>query len=424
MMRRLQLLAVAVLLVVAALTTGAEYLFFLVYLGALVVGGAWLITRLAFTDLEAGFAVDRPSGHVGDQLAATTTVRSRGWLPKLWLEIHHPTTLPVPIPGRAIALGPHGERSWAAHVPLTRRGHYRIDPMVVRAGDPLGLFESWATVGASVPVVVYPRLEDLAGWKVPPAPITGPTARSERSLQTTPLVTSIRPYVPGDAFNRIHWRSSARHQELQVKEFDIEQTADVWLFLDLDRSVHVGADDLATIETAARVCASIGARAIADHRALGFDAIAGRRLLLPADRGQRQQQKVLHLLAAVQPDGPTPLFELLLDGLERLRRGMAAIVVTPALERAWVRPLAALRTRGAVPLACIVDPLAHEEGTRIALGEPGVSVAEREAWDRELRALRHELAEHDVPSAVIGPGPLAPQLVVPPTMPRVRAASG
>ena len=37
---------------------------------------------------------------------------------------------------------------------------------------------------------------------------------------------TIREFAPGDSFNRIHWRTTARHGEIQVKEFDLEQTAD------------------------------------------------------------------------------------------------------------------------------------------------------------------------------------------------------
>jgi len=50
----------------------------------------------------------------------------------------------------------------------------------------------------------------------------------------------VRPYAPGDSFNRIHWRSTARLGEIQVKEFDLEQTADVWIFVDLESTVAEG----------------------------------------------------------------------------------------------------------------------------------------------------------------------------------------
>ena len=72
-------------------------------------------------------------------------------------------------------------------------------------------------------------------WRLPAASLEGSHASPERTLQTTPLATTVRPYAPGDAMNRIHWQSTARHGEIQVKEFDLEQTADAWIFLDLER---------------------------------------------------------------------------------------------------------------------------------------------------------------------------------------------
>ncbi|HEV8053954.1 MAG TPA: DUF58 domain-containing protein [Candidatus Limnocylindrales bacterium] len=403
MIRRLQVALIATVLIVAAFSTGADFLFFLVYLGILVIGGAYLVTRFGLADLEAGYVLDRPHAQVGDTLRATYTVRNTSRIPKLWLEVYNPTSLPVALPGRALALGSRSERSWVARVPLTRRGHFRVDPMVIRTGDPFGLFESYASVGSASTVIVYPPVESLPHWRLPSATLEGTHASPERTLQTTAMVSSIRPYVPGDAYNRIHWKSSARHQELQVKEFDLEQTADVWLFVDLDRSVHAGIGDTATIETAVRVAASIGSRALIDNRSLGFTATGLRRAVLPADRGPRQQQKLLQLLAAIDADGAVPLRELLVEGLSRLRRGMTAVVITPSLERDWIRPLATLRVRGIGTAVCVIDPVAHEDRTRLDQGKPPLPDDEREARAREARALKYALAEHDLQVHVLAP---------------------
>ena len=54
MIRRLQLLAIGIFLVVAAFSTGLPFLFYLVYLAILVVGGSYVQTRLGLSDLEAG----------------------------------------------------------------------------------------------------------------------------------------------------------------------------------------------------------------------------------------------------------------------------------------------------------------------------------------------------------------------------------
>ena len=128
MLRRLQLGIFALLLLVAAFSTGLAFLFYLVYLAVLVVGGSYVLTRLGLSDLEAGYAVDQLSGHVGDRVRVTYTLRNTSRIPKLWLEIHNPTSLPAGLPGRAISLGPRTERSWLVRTPLTRRGHFRIEP--------------------------------------------------------------------------------------------------------------------------------------------------------------------------------------------------------------------------------------------------------------------------------------------------------
>jgi len=412
LLRRLPFLVVAVALALAAFSTGAPFLFFLLYLGILVLGGSYLVTRLGLADLEAGYAVNQLHAHVGEVLRATYTLRSTSRVPKLWLEVHNPSSLPVPLPGRAISLGPEGERSWIAKVPLGRRGHFRVDPLQIRTGDPFGFFEASATVGHGLTLVVYPRLEPIPRWRLRAVSLEGSRSTPERTLQTTPLATSVRPYAPGDGFNRIHWPSTARMGEIQVKEFDLEQTADVWLFLDLQREVQLGAGDDSTVEVGVRVAAAIAERAIEENRAVALTTSGSHVTVLPPDRGPRQRQKILELLAAVEGDGTTPLVEALVSGLPRLRRGMSAIVVTSSTEPAWVRPLATLRPRGIGCQVVWLDPPAYaRRAAGPAAADP--AIAERlAALALDSRNARHRVAEFDIRMHTVPPGvPLGEVLV-------------
>jgi uncharacterized protein (DUF58 family) len=407
--RRLQFLAIATVLVVASFSTGQPFLFYLLYLAILVVGGSYVLVRLGLSDLEAGYAVSQLHGYVGDRMRVTYTLRNASRVPKPWLEVHNPTTLPGGLPGRALPLGGQAERSWLIRAPLTRRGHFRIEPLHIRTGDPFGFFEASATVGQGVSVVVYPRLEALPAWRLPPASLEGSHAAPERTLQTTPLATTVRPYAPGDSMNRIHWRSTARHGDIQVKEFDLEQTADAWIILDLQRSIQAGRGDDSTTEVAIRAAASIADKALTENRAVGMTVNAGRTAFLPADRGGRQHQKIMQLLAAVDADSSSPLVETLIGSVARLRRGMTAVVITASSDPAWVRPLAALRTRG---VACVVVALdgpafvqAELEARAATTGEPVVvDPAAAETSAKRARALRHALAEYELRSFTIRPG--------------------
>jgi uncharacterized protein (DUF58 family) len=115
---------------------------------------------------------------------------------------------------------------------------------------------------------------------------------------------------------------------------------------------------------------------------------------LPADRGGRQHMKIMQLLAAVDADGSAPLLETLVATVGRLKRGMTAVIVTASLDPGWVRALAALRARGVSCVVVTLDPAAFE---------PPAEGPDAEAAAKRTRALRHALAEYELPYHVVTP---------------------
>jgi uncharacterized protein (DUF58 family) len=265
-------------------------------------------------------------------------------------------------------------------------------------------------VGQGVTLVVYPRIEPIPLWRLPAANLEGSHSSPERTHQATPLATTVRPWAPGDSFNRIHWKSTARTGEIQVREFDLEQTADAWIILDLQRAVQAGRGNESTVEAAIRAAATIADRAISENRSVGMTINGHRTTYLPADRGGRQHQKIMQLLAAVEGDGSLPLVEALVGSVVRVRRGMTAVIITPSDDPAWVRPLATLRARG---VGCVVVTLDASAYSRVALEEQArlsgrdiwpLDVEADEAQAQRARALRHALAEYDLTTYTLLPG--------------------
>ncbi|MBI2773576.1 MAG: DUF58 domain-containing protein, partial [Chloroflexi bacterium] len=207
-------------------------------------------------------------------------------------------------------------------------------------------------------------------------------------------------YRPGDAYNRIHWRSSARHRSLQVKEFELDKTADLWIYLDLDRHWHKGQGELATIERAVTVIASVVAKALREHRNVGLVTNGRRAEIAQPDRGTKQLGKVMQFLAEVQATGELALAETLIETTPRIRRGSSCLVVTPSLDRQWVRPAGTLREASVATQAVIIgSPLAMDERDRArrnaVLGElaiAGISAAYLPAEGRIEELFREALA--------------------------------
>ena len=390
--RNLRVLFLAVALVIAAFSTGIGFLFFLVYLSAAIGIGSWLYARRGLRGVRADYRILNPRTHVGEVLQAMYRVENHDRFAKPWIEVWNDSTLPTTLPGRVIRIPGRGTRQWLAKVTLTRRGNFRVGPLRIRTGDPFGLFSTEMSVAQPASVVVFPEVVPLPHWQLPPSPVDGTTRARRRYEAATPLVAGVRPYTHGDAINRIHWLSSARHGELYVKEFDLEQAADLWLVLDLDRSVHAGIGTDASVETAVTVAASIAMRTLADNRAVAMTASARRIQLHQPDRGPRVEQKLLHLLANVQADGTSPVAEVLNATLPRLRRGMTLCLITGSTDRGWVRSMATLRRRGVAGLVILLDRASF------------IGVEPDDRARVELAAVRHALAEYDVEHRLVRRG--------------------
>ncbi|HET7636188.1 MAG TPA: DUF58 domain-containing protein [Candidatus Limnocylindria bacterium] len=396
--RQLRFIFVGTVLLVAAFSTGISFLFFLVYLLAALVAGSWLFARYGLRGVRAGYQVANPRAHVGEVLEAVYRVENRTRWSKPWIEVWNDSTLPATLPGRAIGVKGRASRQWLAKVSLLRRGTYRLGPLRVRTGDPFGLFTTEMVVGQPTGIVVFPKIHVLPHWRLPPSPVDGTTPARRRFEAASPLVSGIRPYVQGDAINRIHWLSSVRHNELQVKEFDLEQAADLWLVLDLDRGSHAGVGEDASVEMAVTAAASIALQTLRENRAVGMAASARRLHVMQPDRGHRVEQKILHLLANVQPDGSQPLAEVLLEVMPQLRRGMTLCIVTGSTQRDWVRALSGLRRRGVGSIVVLLDRASF-------VGR------DDEESRAELTAVEHALAEYDIEHHVLRAGhELADQL--------------
>lgn len=133
-----------------------------------------------------------------------------------------------------------GQRQVRADLVAGRRGWHRLGPLLVRITDPFGLAIRHTTVPGSTEVLVPPRVEPLRDVsRAVAAGLSGLAARMGTAGSDDVMV---REYQTGDDVRRIHWRSSARHQQLMVRR--VEQAHDLSVTLLVDtRPVGLSADE-------------------------------------------------------------------------------------------------------------------------------------------------------------------------------------
>ena len=344
-------------LFIVAASTGLELLSYLSYLLLFVAVAMWIQARLTLDGLSVTRTLSQTYAHLGDTFELLYELRNDSSFGKLWLEISEESNWPEPLPGRVLSIGGGGKtRKWKVLAKAIRRGRYKVGPIVLRSGDPFGLFPREARVASESLLLVYPRVVPLPHWQLPGSILEGGVLTGQRSLQSTSMVMGIREYRPGDAMSRIHWPSSVRHRTLHVKEFELDKTADLWIYLDLDRHWHRGEGEDSTEERCVTVAASIVAKALREHRNVGLITSGIRAEVLQPDRGPKQFGKLMQYLAEVRAAGSVTLAETMVETLPRLRRGSSCVLITPSLDRGWVRPASTLREAQVATQAVIVAP--------------------------------------------------------------------
>jgi uncharacterized protein (DUF58 family) len=130
-----------------------------------------------------------------------------------------------------------GRRSGQYHARLMRRGRYRFGPAQLTARFPLGIVERGLVFPLANEILVYPRLGRLsARWMREHFLATDLVERRElRQGAFDDEFHRIREFRWGDNPRAIHWRTSARHNSLMVREYhqsrdlNLMVLADLWL---------------------------------------------------------------------------------------------------------------------------------------------------------------------------------------------------
>jgi uncharacterized protein (DUF58 family) len=198
-------------------------------LATLVVSGN--LNRLTLAGLEVEF---EPPEHLFAQETASGRIvirNTKSWFPSFALRLSSANDdglrLPVFIP----LIAPGDVVTFYGDVRFRRRGRYRENGFEFSSRFPFGFAERRAAVTLLAEVLVYPELEERC-LNEPLFVELLAEAEVRRQGRGTEF-HQLRPYRLEDDARHIDWRSSARHGEMYLREFAVEQMEDVELWLDL-----------------------------------------------------------------------------------------------------------------------------------------------------------------------------------------------
>ncbi len=208
--------------------------------------------------LQADRALLPSRASVGDDCQAHLTLRVTGRCSgRLLLEDVVPEELGGP--RRAVVARPlqHREVQLIYRLQPAARSIHSLGPLTVRVTDPLGLAQYSRTLAGNSALVVLPAVVPLAG--LPAGGELGAGAAGGGAAGAGPGQDAVvvRSYRQGDDLRRVHWRTSARRDELMVRVEEWSERSGVTVLLDHRAAAHRGAGPTSSLEYAVSLTASV-----------------------------------------------------------------------------------------------------------------------------------------------------------------------
>jgi uncharacterized protein (DUF58 family) len=255
--------------------------------------------------------------------------------------------------------GPAGTYSLSWSCLPQRRGQYSIDGAYLECQSPLGLWDLRRHMGDSAEIRVYPNLlperNRLASIFLNRQ---GLGVHAQRQVGKGREFEQLREYIPGDSYEDIHWKATARRGFPITKTYQIERTQEVYVIVDASRlsarSIP-GADrnDIpeAQLESVLSAALLLGVVAEKQGDFFGLATFSSKvHSFIRASKGQGHFNSCREALYTLQPQRVNPDFEELCTFIRlRLRRRALLIFLTnlddPVLAESFSQNLELLANR-------------------------------------------------------------------------------
>jgi uncharacterized protein (DUF58 family) len=295
-----------------------------------------------------------------------------------------------------------GETGRAAYrLPTEQRGIFPLGPLQLGLTDPFGLTERAIEVAGQTRLTVYPRITTVR-------PLPEATDADPNGVTGHPSLAAggedfyaLRPYETGDDLRRVHWPSSARLDELMIRQDELPWQSRVTVLGDLRSGVQTAA----SLELTLSAMASIIHAGWSNHRQLRLLTSEGTDTGYGA--GHAHLEAMLEYLAAAEIHTATHFPSVLSTLTRQGSNGALAVVTTDRIPDDELLALSRATARFRPAALVVIERSAWDPSAAVAADRsiPGRATIVRvnraqsfaEAWDRRVPRPRRRMPDRVVP---------------------------
>jgi len=231
-------------------------------------------------------------------------------------------------------------------IPMAVRGEHHFHTIKLITGDWLGFYTKKHEYDCTDTILVYPKLKHLSYEQMDSLFEQGIHSSIIKKQEVTSIVTGVRNYIPGDRMTAIHWKATARKNEMMTKEFEVHKSQNICVILDQSPSLLF--EELVTFATSlldAALWKGAGISFSGSHTSSEGTTIG---------KGEDGRQKIFYKLAKIKEvEESTPLLAV----GARTYGDTVYMMITSQLNEQVLSSLSMLKGSGTVTLVLMTDSI-------------------------------------------------------------------
>lgn len=245
---------------------------------------------------------------------------------------------------------------------LKRRGYYELGDLEVTVNDVFGFFSLKKSITSSIGLIVYPKIIRLTTFEIMASHQLGELRVFDQAFLDKSRTTSLKPYQEGDSIKQVHWKMSAKKDEIIVKDYESRGDTHVAVFIDNNHQYFTKDLDRRLEDKIADVAVCMVNYFLDQHLQVSLETQKGKEFIRIYGQEKSDMKPFLEAMAFFKGDGEKDFRVFMKPRVETIRKGATVIIITSCLDKAMGAQGIQLKMSNLNPLYIVVMDRENRNG--------------------------------------------------------------
>lgn len=220
---------------ILGILSGSKFPYYLFFLTLSIYLYSYISISRASKEIYDFFWINSDKATVGDKLKLRYKVLYYGLNPIPYSEITCKISKrlgDISLPVETAFIKPLGTIYLSKEVTCRHRGFYKLGELSVKICDAFNIFTKEVFFNTKIDLLVYPRVHEVTYFKLPATEMFGNYTVKNSINEDYTSISTIREYRDGDNYKMIHWKSSAKLDNIYVRKNELSGSIKSYIFLD------------------------------------------------------------------------------------------------------------------------------------------------------------------------------------------------